>query len=89
MVCICSPKKGGDSPCVDCYLGGNWGVRIIGKTETPETLTNIYFYAGLEGLGEIHLANEFHDDVFREKRPSESNVGSGRQRPSRRNNSLP
>ena len=45
--------------CFECgNLGGNWGVRIKGRTETPETLTNIYFYVGLEGSGNIHLANE-------------------------------
>jgi hypothetical protein len=38
-------------------------VRIKGRTESPETLTNIYFYAGLEGQGDIQLATEFHDDV--------------------------
>lgn len=45
-------------------IGGNWGVRVKGRTESPQTLTNIYFYAGLEGFGELRLTSEFSDDVF-------------------------
>ena len=43
--------------------GGNWGVRVRGRTKSPDVITNIYFYAGLEGLGNIHLANSFEPDV--------------------------
>jgi Glycosyl hydrolase family 63 N-terminal domain len=48
-------------------VGGDWGVRIRGKTETNETVTNVYFYAGLEGSGDLHLASQFHEDVVPRK----------------------
>jgi Glycosyl hydrolase family 63 N-terminal domain len=44
--------------------GGNWGVRIKGRPQSQESITNIYFYAGLEGFGELQLANEFDQDVY-------------------------
>lgn len=44
-------------------IGGNWGVRVKGRTQSPETVTNIYFYAGLEGFGELQLATELNPEV--------------------------
>jgi hypothetical protein len=46
-------------------VGGNWGVRIKGRPTTKDAVTNIYFYAGLEGLGELQLSTEFRKDVLR------------------------
>jgi hypothetical protein len=43
--------------------GGNWGVRIRGRPKSQETVTNIYFYAGLEGLGQLQLVTPFNTDV--------------------------
>jgi hypothetical protein len=45
-------------------VGGNWGVRIKGRPKTQETITNLFFYAGLEGLGELQLSTPFNEDVF-------------------------
>ena len=44
-------------------LGGNWGVRIKGRPKNRDSITNIFFYAGLEGFGDLHLANKFSPDV--------------------------
>jgi len=44
-------------------VGGNWGVRVKGRPQSQETVTNIYFYAGLEGFGELQLATEFNAEV--------------------------
>jgi mannosyl-oligosaccharide glucosidase len=41
--------------------GGNWGVRVKGvpsQDASPEELTTIIFYAGLEGLGALEAAIE-------------------------------
>jgi hypothetical protein len=43
--------------------GGNWGVRVKGRPQGPDIVTNIYFYAGLEGFGELQLATEFNHQV--------------------------
>jgi mannosyl-oligosaccharide glucosidase len=58
------PGQNGTSFLDVLMEGGNWGVRIKGRTKTPEILTNIFFYAGLEGFGDLHLTNEFSDDVL-------------------------
>ena len=44
-------------------IGGNWGVRIKGRPKSQESITNIFFYAGLEGFGELQLTNELDKDV--------------------------
>ena len=43
--------------------GGNWGVRIKGRPKDRDSVTTIWFYAGLEGFGDLHLATEFDKDV--------------------------
>ena len=48
---------------IEANVGGNWGVRIKGRPKSQETITNIFFYAGLEGFGELQLTNEFNQDV--------------------------
>ncbi len=45
-------------------LGGNWGVRIKGRPKDKDSVTNIWFYAGLEGFGELQLATPFDKDVL-------------------------
>ncbi|KAL9045911.1 MAG: hypothetical protein Q9214_001133, partial [Letrouitia sp. 1 TL-2023] len=43
------------------YHGGSWGVRIKGKPrkDAPERLmSTVIFYAGMEGLGRLQVANE-------------------------------
>lgn len=44
-------------------VGGNWGVRIKGRPQSQQSVTNIFFYAGLEGFGELQLANPFDSEV--------------------------
>jgi hypothetical protein len=44
-------------------VGGNWGVRIKGRPKNQKSVTNIFFYAGLEGFGELQLTTEFSQDV--------------------------
>lgn len=44
--------------------GGNWGVRIKGRPKDKDSVTNIWFYAGLEGFGDLHLATKFEKDVL-------------------------
>jgi hypothetical protein len=34
-------------------------------TEDRDSVTTIWFYAGLEGFGDLHLATEFDKDVVR------------------------
>ena len=38
-------------------------MRVKGRPQSQETVTNIYFYAGLEGFGELQLATEFNAEV--------------------------
>jgi hypothetical protein len=51
----------------DCFaeliVGGNWGVRVKGRPKNQESMTNIFFYTGLEGFGDLHLATEFDKQV--------------------------
>jgi hypothetical protein len=53
----------------DCLMefivGGNWGVRVKGRPKNKDSMTNIFFYAGLEGFGDLHLTTEFDKDVHR------------------------
>jgi Glycosyl hydrolase family 63 N-terminal domain len=44
-------------------VGGDWGVRVKGRPESAKTVTNIYFYAGLEGFGELQLSTPFSSEV--------------------------
>jgi hypothetical protein len=46
-------------------VGGNWGVRVKGRPKNEDSVTNIFFYAGLEGFGDLHLATEFDKYVHR------------------------
>jgi hypothetical protein len=46
-------------------VGGIWGVRVKGRPKSKDSMTNIFFYAGLEGFGDLHLATEFDKDVLR------------------------
>ncbi|KAJ2960663.1 hypothetical protein NQZ79_g4028 [Umbelopsis isabellina] len=47
--------------------GGEWGVRIKGKplTEGAMPVTNLVFYAGLEGEGGIDIVSKLRDDGLR------------------------
>jgi len=44
--------------------GGNWGVRIKGRPKDKDSVTTLWFYAGLEGFGDLHLATKFENDVL-------------------------
>ena len=59
--------------------GGNWGVRIKGtpRENAPEQLvTTVIFYAGMEGLGNLKVANE-PDDLGIEGSVKLSGMSSG------------
>ena len=43
--------------------GGNWGVRIKGRPKDKDSVTTLWFYAGLEGFGDLHLATKLENDV--------------------------
>src|SRR5271170_7547390 len=49
--------------CVELIVGGNWAVRIKGRPQSQESVTNIFFYAGLEGFGELQLSTPFNSEV--------------------------
>src|SRR5271154_2365245 len=53
-----NPFEGGE-----LIVGGNWGVRIKGRPHSQESVTNIFFYAGLEGFGELQLSTPFDVEV--------------------------
>ena len=44
--------------------GGNWGVRIRGRPQTNGSVTTVWFYVGLEGLGDLHLGSDFNPNGF-------------------------
>jgi Glycosyl hydrolase family 63 N-terminal domain len=46
------------------YLGGNWGVRIKGRPKNKQSITTIFFYAGLSGIGDLHLDTPFNSQVI-------------------------
>lgn len=53
--------------CINTDIGGEWGVRIKGKplTEGAMPVTNLVFYAGLEGEGGIDIVSKLRDDGLR------------------------
>jgi hypothetical protein len=55
VVCSC---------CIRIEVGGNWGVRVRGRAQDPQSVTNIYFYAGLEGFGDLRLGSPFNKEVL-------------------------